>query len=131
MWPLKTQDACALQQNGAVMGRPKKLIRRDRQLNVSLTLTELNTVKSRALSAGMRLADFARSRLLAAAQAPVVAAAVSRIERLVYLQLKRLGNNLNQLVRRLHATGEPAPPHLDPLLKDIREILNRGQGNDY
>jgi Bacterial mobilisation protein (MobC) len=114
------------------MGRPKKLIRRDRQLNVSLTLTELNTVKSRAFSAGMRLADFARSRLLSGAQAPVVAAAaVSRIERLVYLQLKRLGNNLNQLVRRLHATGEPAPPHLDPLLKDIREILNRGQGNDY
>jgi Bacterial mobilisation protein (MobC) len=70
-------------------------------------------------------------RLLAGAQAPVLAAAaVSRIERLVYLQLKRLGNNLNQLVRRLHATGEEPPPHLDPLLKDIRQILNQGLRDD-
>jgi mobilization protein NikA len=113
------------------MSRPKKKNRRDQQLNFSLTRAELNTVKSRAVGAGMRVSDYGRSRLLGGSQAPTLAAAAaSRIERLIYVQLKRLGNNLNQLVRRLHATGEPAPPHLDPLLKDIREVLNRELRDD-
>lgn len=113
------------------MSRPKQNIKRDRQLNLSLTQAEQERVKWRALSAGMAVPDYGRWRLLGArlakrrqeTQAP-------RVERLVYLQLKCLGNNLNQLVRRLHATGEPAPPHLDTLLKDIRTVLNRGLRDD-
>ena len=41
---------------------------------------------------------------------------------LIYGQLVRLGNNLNQMVRHLHRTGDPLPADLEPLLKDIRHI---------
>ena len=46
-------------------------------------------------------------------------------DRLIYGQLVRLGNNLNQMVRHLHQTGDPLPPDLEPLLKDIRQIIAR------
>ncbi len=46
-------------------------------------------------------------------------------QRLIYAQLVRLGNNLNQMVRHLHATGDPLPADLEPLLRDIRQILTR------
>jgi hypothetical protein len=32
---------------------------------------------------------------------------------------------LNQMVRHLHATGDPLPADLEPLLRDIRQILTR------
>jgi hypothetical protein len=47
------------------------------------------------------------------------------MERLIHSQLVQLGNNLNQLVRHLHSTGEPLPPDLEPLLADIRQIIAR------
>ena len=50
--------------------------------------------------------------------------------RLVYGQLVRLGNNLNQMVRHLHRTGDPLPADLEPLLSDIRRIIARGCGDD-
>ena len=49
----------------------------------------------------------------------------SNIDRMIYGQLVRLGNNLNQMLRHLHRTGEPLPADLEPLLKDIRELIAR------
>ena len=46
-------------------------------------------------------------------------------QRLIYGQLARLGNNLNQMVRHLHRTGDPLPADLEPLLRDIRAIIHR------
>ena len=51
----------------------------------------------------------------------------NNLARLIYSQLARLGNNLNQLVRHLHRTGDPMPADLEPLLRDIRQILARVQ----
>jgi hypothetical protein len=51
--------------------------------------------------------------------------ASSNLELLIYGQLARLGNNLNQMVRHLHQTGDPLPADLEPLLKDIRRIIAR------
>ena len=48
-----------------------------------------------------------------------------RADRLVVVQLKRLGNLLNQLVRRCHARDEPMPPLLAQVLDDLRAILER------
>jgi hypothetical protein len=50
----------------------------------------------------------------------------SNIERLNYSALIRAGSNLNQMMRHLHRTGEPAPADLEPLLIDIRQIIERG-----
>jgi hypothetical protein len=121
----KPQDACALQGTTS-MGRPNKSEPRSEQLNLSLTATELESVRRRAQAVGMRPVHFGRALLLdQGRQVSVARKSNSNVERLIYGHLIRLGNNLNQMVRHLHRTGDPLPPDLEPLLKDIRQIIAR------
>ena len=108
------------------MGRPKKSEPRCEQLNLSLTASELESIKKRALAVGMRPVHFGRSLLLdQGRQLAIKSEPSSNAERLIYDQLVRLGNNLNQMVRHLHRTGDPLPADLEPLLNDIRHIIAR------
>jgi hypothetical protein len=110
----------------ARMGRPRKSEPRDRQFNLSLTASELESIKRRAHAVGMRPIYYGRAVLLD--QGKKIAAGRENsgdLDRLVYGQLVRLGNNLNQMVRHLHRTGDPLPIDLEPLLKDIRQIIAR------
>jgi Bacterial mobilisation protein (MobC) len=108
------------------MARPKKSEPRDRQFNLSLTARELESIKLRAHALGMRPIYFGRALLLdPARKLTVKKEPEGNMARLIYGQLARLGNNLNQLVRHLHRTGEPLPSDLEPLLKDIRQIISR------
>jgi hypothetical protein len=122
----KPQDACALPRKKANMGRPRKSEPRDRQLNVSLTATEYESIVRRANALAMRPVHFSRALLLNSNSAAASTQRTpSNIERLNYSALVRLGNNLNQMMRHLHSTGEPVPTDLEPLLTDIRQILAR------
>jgi len=113
------------------MGRPTKSDPRCKQLNLSLTANELASIKLRAEAVGMRPVNFGRALLLDFDREIKITRLPGRnIERLIYTSLSRLGNNLNQLVRHLHATGDPLPPDLEPLLNDIRQIIARGIGHD-
>jgi hypothetical protein len=114
------------------MGRPRKSEPRSEQLNLSLTAAELASIKRRAEAVGMRPVHFGRALLLDPDRQPAIKHAEDRsnLERLIYDQLVRLGNNLNQMVRHLHRTGDPLPPDLEPLLKDIRAIIERGRRHD-
>ena len=108
------------------MGRPRKSEPRDRQLNLSLTVSELESIKRRAQGLGMRPVHFGRTVLLAPdARVAIGRETTDNMQRLIYEHLVRLGNNLNQMVRHLHRTGDPLPPDLEPLLKDIRQIIER------
>jgi hypothetical protein len=108
------------------MGRAKKSEPRCEQLNLSLTSGELESIKRRAEAVGMRIAHFGRSLLLDERRRPEFKrAAENNSSRLIYGQLIRLGNNLNQLVRHLHRTGDALPADLEPLLRDIRGIITR------
>jgi len=108
------------------MGRPRKSEPRCEQLNLSLTASELESIKKRALAVGMRPVHFGRALLLDQdRKLTVTRVSGSNVERLVYDQQVRLGNNLNQMVRHLHRTGDPLPADLEPLLKDIRQIIER------
>ena len=119
----KPQDACALPRKKN-MSRPRISEPRSEQLNLSLTASELAGIKRRAEAVGMRPVHFSRSLILGDQRKPTKNDdAVNHISRLIYGQLARLGNNLNQMVRHLHRTGDPLPPDLEPLLKDIRQIL--------
>jgi Mobilization protein NikA len=109
------------------MGRPRKTEPRDRQLNVSLTAIEYESLVRRAEAVGMRPAHFGRAVLLGGSRASVgKSEPTSNLPRLVHAQIVRLGNNLNQMVRHLHQTGDPLPPDLEPLLNDIRRLIARG-----
>lgn len=108
------------------MARPKLSEPRSQQLNISLTARELESIKKRAAALGMRPAHFGRSTLLGRNVEPAAKSSTDdNIQRLIYAQLARLGNNLNQMVRHLHQTGDPLPTDLEPLLKDIRQIIAR------
>jgi hypothetical protein len=108
------------------MGRPKRTEARTKQLNLSLTMREWEGIRQRAQVLGMRPAHFGRAVLLDQERTPTaVPQPESQFDRLVYGALSRLGNNLNQLLRHLHQTGEPPPPDLEPLLTDIRHIIER------
>ena len=108
------------------MGRPKKSEPRHRQLNLSLTDSELDSIRRRAEAVGMRPVHFGRALLLDQTRKPAAREeADNNLLRLTYGQLVRLGNNLNQMVRHLHQTGDPLPADLEPLLTDIRQIIAR------
>jgi hypothetical protein len=109
------------------MGRPKISTVRDMQLKLNLTAAEYECVVHRAKAVAMRPSHYARMLMLGKRVAPAPSPRTpSNIERLNYQALCRVGNNLNQMMRHLHQTGEPASADLEPLLRDIREILNRG-----
>ena len=107
------------------MGRPQVSDPRNHQLNFSFTEAEIDLLRRRADQAQMRLVDYGRLLLLRKSSVPV-AASVAQVDRLTYEQLKRLGNNLNQIARVLNATRSLPPPGLEELLRDIRLVLNRG-----
>jgi hypothetical protein len=128
LWPPipRTHALC----QGKNVGRPKVYEPRCHQLNISLTATEQASITARATALGMRPAPFGRALLLARDSSPSARQPQSNHKQLIYGQLVRLGNNLNQLVRRLHQTGEPVPADLEPLLRDIRHIITREGGDD-
>jgi hypothetical protein len=95
------------------------------QLKLNLTATEYECVVRRARAVGMRPTHFGRALLSKDTAPPLDPHKPGNVERLSYLALSRLGNNLNQMVRRMHQTGEPAPADLEPLLEDIRQIMDR------
>jgi hypothetical protein len=108
------------------MARPRKSEPRDKQFNLSLTASELESIKQRSTALGMRPVHFGRAVLLnGTVRAPANSEAKTHAQRLIYAQLARLGNNLNQMVRHLHRTRDPLPPDLEPLLRDIRQIIAR------
>jgi hypothetical protein len=108
------------------MARSTKLEPRDQQLNISLTANEFERIKQRAEIAGMRAVHFARMIVLDESRKRAPTPNVENsATRLLYMQLTRLGNNLNQLVRHLHRHGGPMPRELDPLLHEIRRLIAR------
>ena len=108
------------------MGRPRKNEPRDRQLNLCLTAAEFDSIQRRAAAIGMRPVHFGRALILdPSRKLGKKAEPSSNIGRLIYGQLVRLGNNLNQMMRHLHRTGDPLPYDLEPLLNDIRQTIDR------
>lgn len=108
------------------MSRPKKCEPRDRQLNVSLTTSEYESLVKRARNVGMRPVHFGRALLLDHNRiAEPEKEGANNVVRLYVHQLSRLGNLLNQMMRHLHQTGDPLPADLEPLLTDIRQIIAR------
>jgi hypothetical protein len=110
------------------MGRPKLPFTRDKQFNVGLTDDEFATLHRAARLAGMRPVDYARSLLLAK-RLPTrrVAEATPHLDPLLLLEISRIGNNLNQIARRLNELALPIPDELPGLLAEVRRILREAQ----
>jgi hypothetical protein len=100
--------------------------RRNKQFNIGLTEGELSKLHTRASTAGMRAVDYARARLFGGKTVErSTDAPAHNLDPLFLPQLSRLGNNLNQIVRKLHQLDLPAPPTLEPLLQEIRDLIRK------
>jgi hypothetical protein len=82
-------------------GRPKKKIRRDREVKVRLTATEHFFVKSKARDARMRMADWFRRSAVTAKIVPLL----SREDKDLLHIITGMANNLNQLTKLAHTSG--------------------------
>jgi hypothetical protein len=108
------------------MGRPKVIHPRSQQLNLSFTGDEWEGIKRRAAALGVRPSAFGRSLLLTGHDGkPAMRSKPADPAPGLVHALSRLGNNLNQMVRHLHQTGDPLPLDLEPLLFDIRALIAR------
>ena len=107
------------------MARPRQAEVRDHSVTLRLTLPELLELRERAARAGQSVSDYLRQRALAGHPSRQQPPAPLALEPASYIQIKRLGVNLNQIARRLNAQDLPAPPELSPLLADIQAALRK------
>jgi hypothetical protein len=113
------------------MARPRSIELRERQINIKLTEREFEFVCQCAAASGMRAVEYSRARLLTEWRASeAITAGRSKEDPTYRVQLSRLGNNLNQIVRRMNSFDEPCPPSLEPLLQEIRTLITRSGGDD-
>lgn len=108
------------------MARSRLSELRDRQFNISLTATEYDSILRRATALGLRPVQLGRA-LLFDTKTVVTGVREKTPNSALRLEISRLGNLLNQLVRHLHRTGDPLPADLEPLLRDIRRLLAQGE----
>lgn len=87
-------------------------------------------MRARAEANGMRLVDYARSVLLNRTVAATPDLLPSRWDRLALEQLKRVGNNLNQIARQLNSQRGFVPAHLDQSLREVRGFIRKAAGDD-
>ncbi|MDX1922434.1 MAG: MobC family plasmid mobilization relaxosome protein [Alphaproteobacteria bacterium] len=113
-----------------VMPRSSAQWKRDRQLNIALHHSEVEMLKAHADAKGMRLVDYARARLLAMRAASATVVLPSKLERLNLEQLKRIGNNLNQIARQLNGLGQVVPDELTETLNAVRHLLRSATDDD-
>lgn len=90
------------------------------QVHFRVTQTELDAIKKNQDKAGLRLSEYARRLLMGEI---VVAAPPADLNYLIR-ELKRIGSNLNQLLKKLNVLGIAHPLELERCINDIREILN-------
>jgi hypothetical protein len=72
---------------------------------------------------GRKPVEYARAVLLGKNSAEVPEIAVTAAGRINTEQLKRIGNNINQIARMQNTLRAAAPPSLEPLLQDIRRMI--------
>jgi hypothetical protein len=112
------------------VARPTKRDKRNHQLNLKLTAREYNWVCKRAVASGLRPVEFGRAQLLAErALRAARTLAPPHLDPLFLAHLSRIGNNLNQLTRRLHEFHMPPSDQLEPLLQEIRAIIQRASAD--
>ncbi|MCY4029515.1 MAG: plasmid mobilization relaxosome protein MobC [Acidobacteria bacterium] len=106
------------------MGRPRLSVKRDQQFGIRLTDAEALAIAAAAGRRGMPPVAFIRSAALEAAGASVAAApsedsaSTDAVER--RSELRRIGSNLNQAVRRLHQ-GREDLAELRRLVEEVRD----------
>src|SRR6056297_3096255 len=104
------------------MARPKKKIQdlRAIRVNVRMTVSEYLTVSENASTLGVSIPDFIRlnttGRVLPRKR-------ISPEDRKLFVEMCRIGNNINQLTKKVHL-GMNNSPQLNSLLLELKSNLD-------
>lgn len=106
------------------MARPKtpKDARKARVISFRVTDSEFARLAQRAAATNMRLNDFVRKIALLKSDTLKVKTYM-RYDPMLINQLNRMGNNLNQLVKREHITGKRSSK-IEALCEQIEAVID-------
>lgn len=104
------------------MARPKKNLEslRAMQINIRYTVKEYLVVSDNAACLGISLADYIRRRTTGVV---LPRKKVSSEDRRLFVELSRIGNNINQLTKKVHS-GNHYPRKLQDELIALRKTLD-------
>tara|TARA_R110000765_G_scaffold295818_3_gene390989 strand:- start:17719 stop:18159 length:441 start_codon:yes stop_codon:yes gene_type:complete len=104
------------------MARPKKKIQdlKAIRINVRMTVSEYLTVSENASTLGVAIPDFIRLKTTGRV---LPRKRISPEDRKLFVEMGRIGNNINQLTKKVHL-GMNNPPHLSSLLLELKSTLD-------
>lgn len=104
------------------MARPKKKIQdlKAIRINVRMTVSEYLTVSENADTLGITIPDFIRMKTTGRV---LPKKRISPEYRKLFIDLGRIGNNINQLTKKVHL-GMNDPTVLDEQLSELRKTLD-------
>ena len=112
-----------------LMARPVKQSdeKRTEQLNLRLTLAEVEAIRSEATKAGLPVAEYVRRRSLGY-QVPSAAARSS--DPALVSEINRIGVNVNQLTKAVHMDDHRSPFTAEwrAILSELRQVLTKVAG---
>ena len=96
---------------------PRKKTERPIQIHFRVTQSEYDVIKSKVEKSGLSMSEFARKTFL---DKKIVSAPPADFPTLIR-EVKRIGGNLNQLVRKLNTLGIAHSLELEKCENEIRE----------
>ena len=109
-------------QTPRIMARPKKNLEslRAMQINIRYSVNEYLVVSDNANCLGISIADYVRRRTTGVV---LPRKKVSSEDRRLFVELSRVGNNINQLTKKVHS-GNHYPRQLQNELIELKKLLN-------
>ncbi len=117
--PASTPYSAPVRKKG---GRPPSAKKREKKINIYLTVLEELAIRKRAEKAGLNLSDYCR-QLVLTGQAQV---RLTPAENAVLNEAARLGNNLNQIAHKAHADGiRSVAIDAQKVLRQLSQLLDK------
>ncbi len=109
------------------MGRPKKEVSslKTVQVNVRMTANDYSKVSESAQTIGLSVSEYIRRKTTGK---PIPKKRVSPLDRKLFVELSRVGNNLNQLTRVLNS-GIQDPLSTYKQLEEVKMLLQYLKSN--
>ena len=104
------------------MARPKKNIKsvKSIQVNVRFTVDQFLLVSDSAHSLGIEMTEYIRRKSSGQAMPK---AKINNTDRAVFVELSRIGNNINQITKKVHIGGH-SPAQLQAQLSELKKALD-------
>lgn len=104
------------------MARPKKKIHdlKAIRVNVRMTVSEYLTVSENASTLGVSIPDFIRLKTTGRV---LPRKGITSVDRKLFVEMCRIGNNINQLTKKVHL-GVNNPSQLSSLLLELQSTLD-------